>query len=69
MTNFIDFGLDPVSSEISDLCEISDLFLFDSYFASQSNEKKFCVDCFDVCCLKKTFWLDFRDPQQATVRH
>jgi len=28
----------PVSSEISDLCEISDLFLFFSYFASQNKE-------------------------------
>jgi len=26
----------PVSSEISDLCEISDLLLFFSYFASES---------------------------------
>ena len=28
----------PVSSEISDLCEISDLLLFYSYFASQNKE-------------------------------
>jgi len=28
----------PVSSEISDLCEISDLLLFVSYFASQKKE-------------------------------
>jgi len=27
---------DPVSNEISDLCEISDLLLFVSYFASRS---------------------------------
>jgi len=40
----------PVSNEISDLCEISDLLLFFSYFASQNKEIKsgnyFC----DVCC-------------------
>jgi len=30
MPNFIESGLDPVSSEISDLCEISDLV---KYFA------------------------------------
>jgi len=28
--------LDPLSSEISDLCEISDLILFFSYFSSQN---------------------------------
>jgi len=28
----------PVSSEISDLCEISDLLLFFTYFASQNKE-------------------------------
>jgi len=33
------FGrLKKVSSEISDLCEISDLLLFFSYFASQNKE-------------------------------
>jgi len=31
------------SSEISDLCEISDLLLFFSYFASQSKGTKFGV--------------------------
>jgi len=31
---------DPVSSEISDLCEISDLLLFLGYFASQNKEIK-----------------------------
>jgi len=29
-------GVPAVSSEISDLCEIADLFLFVSYFISQS---------------------------------
>jgi len=40
----------PVSSEISDLCEISHLFLFVSYFSSQSEEIKFGNYFFDVCC-------------------
>jgi len=35
-----DLRADPVSSEISDLCEISDLLLFFSYFASQNEEIK-----------------------------
>jgi len=38
-----------VSSEISDLCEISDLFLFVSYFASWSKGIMFGVYFFDVC--------------------
>jgi len=41
-----------VSSEISDLCEISDLLLFVRYFASQSKELKFVDYVFDVCCVK-----------------
>ena len=40
----------PVSSEISDLCEIFDLILFVSYFASQSKGIKFGDYFFDVCC-------------------
>jgi len=40
-----------VSSEISDLCEISDLLLFVSYFAFQSEEIKFDDHLFDVCCV------------------
>jgi len=39
----------PVSNEISDLCEISDLLLFVSYFASQSKIIKFGDYFFDVC--------------------
>jgi len=35
--------LSPVSSEVSDLCEISDLLLFASYFASLSKGTKFGV--------------------------
>ena len=51
-----------MSSKISDLCEISDLLLFVSYFASQNKEMKFGVYFFDVCCVGeiKTFWLDVR---------
>jgi len=41
----------PVSSEISDLCEISDLLLFFSYFASQNREIKPGNYFFDVCCV------------------
>jgi len=39
----------PVSSEISDLCEISDLLLFFSYFASESKGIKFGNYFFDIC--------------------
>jgi len=39
-----------VSSEISDLCEISDLILSVSYFASQNKEIKFGNYFVDVCC-------------------
>ena len=42
---------DPVSNEISDLCEISDLLLFLSYFASQNKEIKPGNYFFDVCCV------------------
>jgi len=41
----------PVSSEISDLCEISDLLLFFSYFASQNKEIKSGNYFSDVCCV------------------
>ena len=41
----------PVSSEISGLCEISDLLLLVSYFASQSKGIRFGVYFFDVCCV------------------
>ena len=41
---------EPVSNVISELCEISDLLLFVSYFASQSEEIKFGNYFFDVCC-------------------
>jgi len=48
MTNFVEFGSDPVSSEISDLCEISELLLFVSYFASQNKSLKFRNYFFNV---------------------
>jgi len=38
-----------VSSEISDLCEISDLLVFVRYFASQNKKIKFDNYFFDVC--------------------
>ena len=44
---------EPVSSEISDLCEISDLLLFVSYFHSKGI--KFGVSFFDVCYVNKIF--------------
>jgi len=40
---------DPLSSEISDLCEIPDLLLFVNYFASQNKKIKFGNYLFDVC--------------------
>jgi len=49
--NFGYLELEPVSSEISDLCEISDLLLFFSYFLSESNGIKFGNYFFDVCCV------------------
>jgi len=40
-----------VSSEIFDLCKISDLLLFVSYFALHNNEIKFGNYFFDVNCV------------------
>ena len=40
-----------VSSEIFDLCEISDLLSFVSYFASQNTEIMFGNCFFGVCCV------------------
>jgi len=58
----------PVSSEITDLCEISDLLLFFSYFASQNKEIK-SDNYFLICVVSiKTFWLDIRFPEQAIAR-
>jgi len=45
----------PVSSEISDLCEISYLLLLVSYFASQSKGIRFRDDFFDVYCVNQNF--------------
>jgi len=39
------------ASEISDLCEISDLLLFFSYFASQNKEIKSGNYFSEVCCV------------------
>jgi len=44
-----------MSSEISDISEISDLLLFVSYFASQIRGIKFGVYFFDVCCVNSNF--------------
>ena len=44
-------GVLPVSNGITDLCEISDLLFFVSYFASQSKGMKFGDYFFDVCCV------------------
>jgi len=41
---------DLVSSEISDLCEYSDLLLLFIYFASHNKEMKSGKYFFDVCC-------------------
>jgi len=38
-----------VSTEISDLCKISDLLLLVSFFASQSKGTRFDDYFFDVC--------------------
>jgi len=59
--------LNPVSIDISDLCQISDLLLFVRYVASQSEGIKFGIYLFYVCCAFTTFWLDVRYPQQAIV--
>jgi len=44
-------GFYSVSSEISDLCEIPNLLLFFSYFASQNKEITSGNSFFDVCCV------------------
>jgi len=51
-----------VSSEISDLCEISDLLLLVSYFASQSKGVKFGDYFLDVCGAKEKFLFRCRIP-------
>ena len=49
--NFLTPVPDPVSSEISDLCEISDLLLFFSYFASKNKEIRSGNYFFHACCV------------------
>jgi len=59
------------SSKIfSGVNEISDLLLFVSYFASQSEEIKFGnYSTFVMCVVEiNTFWLDVRYPQQAILQ-
>jgi len=51
-----------VSSEISDLCEISDLLFFVSYFASQSKGIKSGDYFFDVCCVNLNFLVRWKIP-------
>jgi len=55
-----------MSSKISDLCEISDLFLFVSYFASQNKGIRFGNYFFDVCCVNQNFLVRC---QVATTRY
>ena len=52
----------PVSSEISDLCKISDLILFFSYFSSQSKGIKFGNYFFDVCCVNWNILVRYQVP-------
>jgi len=40
-----------LSGEVSDLCKVSNLIFFVSYFASQSKKIKFADHFFDVCCV------------------
>jgi len=58
----------PVSSEISDLCEISDLLLFLRYFTFQNKQIKFGNDFFDVCCLNQNI-LDRFQVQRTSSSH
>jgi len=57
-----------VSSEISELCEISNLSLFFSYFASQNKEINLAITVLMCVVQNKTFWLDVRVLQQAMAR-
>ena len=62
------FCLIPVSSEISDLYEISDLLLFLSYFTSQNKEIKICNYFFGVCCVNQNVlvWCHVRTTRFST---
>jgi len=55
----------PVSSKISDLCEISVLLLFASYYASQNKEIKFGKYFFDVCCVNSNFLVRCQAPTRS----
>jgi len=50
-------GHKPVSSEISDLYEISDLLLFFNYFASQNKEITPGNSFLDVCCANQNIFV------------
>ena len=56
-----------MSSEISDLCEISDLILLVSHCSSQSKGIKLGDYFSDVFRVNSNFWLDVSYPQQARV--
>jgi len=51
-----------VSSEISDLCEITDLLFFVSYFTCQKKRAKFGDYFLDVCCINQNFLFRFQIP-------
>ena len=55
-----------MSSEISDLCEISDLILFFSYFSCQSKGIKFGDYFFDMCCVNSNILVRY---QVTTTSH
>ena len=57
--------IDLVSSKISDLCEISHLFLFVSYFASQSKGIKLGDYFFDVGCVNQNFLVRRQIPRAS----
>jgi len=56
----------PASNEISDLCEISDLLLFVSYFPFRSKGIKFGDYSYDACCCaNENFWVGCQIPRTS----
>jgi len=55
-----------VSSEISDLCEISDLLLVVNYFTSQNKKIKSGNDFFDVCCINQNILVRCQVPTTSS---
>jgi len=53
---------DPVSSEFSDICEISDLILFFNCFSSQNKEIRSGNHFFDVCCVNYNILVGYQVP-------